>query len=113
MALENGGVDVAPRRWTATVPLLLLAAAAGILAPIVGTAALAAVVLPALATVGDLRRGRRRLAVPWRLARNLSASLGVSMLWFYLALPFGAWAMVFHFVVRLSVLAGLSTGPSP
>lgn len=50
-------------------------------------------------------------------AGNRSASLGVGMLWFYLALPFGAWVMVFHFLVRLLALVGLLAprlaGPSP
>jgi hypothetical protein len=50
----------------------MLAVALGIVAPVVGVVLLAAVVLPAVATVGDRRRGRRRLALPWRFVRNLA-----------------------------------------
>lgn len=44
-------------------------------------------------------------------ARDTSASTGVGMAWFYLAMPFGAWAMCVHFVARLATLGGL--GPRP
>ena len=63
----------APVRWQAVVPLVLLAVATGVVAPLAGTAALAAVVLPVVATIGDRVRGRRRIALPWRLARNAGA----------------------------------------
>ncbi len=35
-------------------------------------------------------------------ATDTSASLDVRMLWFYLAIPFGAWAMVVHFTMQLA-----------
>ena len=79
VALENPVLPAWPQpsvtRWVAVVPLLLLAAAVGIVAPLVGVVALAAVVLPVLTTIGDRLRGRRRIALPWRLARNVGASL--------------------------------------
>lgn len=62
-------------RWPAVVPLVLLAVAAGVAMPIVGTVLVVAVGLPVVATVGDRARGRRRLAVPWRLARNVAAGV--------------------------------------
>lgn len=34
-------------------------------------------------------------------ARDTSASLRVGMVWFYAALPFGAWAMTWHYLARL------------
>jgi hypothetical protein len=88
-----------PRRWTATVPLVLLAVAAGVAAPIAGTVLLAAVVLPIVATVGDRHRGRRRLAVPWRLVRNVAASVVACLPAFALA---GGGAAVAWFVDRVS-----------
>lgn len=39
-------------------------------------------------------------------ARDTSASLGIGMAWFYLAMPFGAWAMCVHFAARLASLGG-------
>ena len=64
------------RGWTSVVPPVLLAAAVGVAAPLAGVAALIALALPAVATVGDRMRGRRRLAVPWRFARNVATSVG-------------------------------------
>lgn len=58
------------RSWAAVVPLLLLVVAAGIAAPLAGPAALGAVALPLVATIGDRLRGRRRVALPWRFVLN-------------------------------------------
>jgi hypothetical protein len=68
-----------PAGWQAVVPLVLLAVAAGVAAPLAGTAAVVAVGLPVLATVGDRVRGRRRLAVPWRFVRNVGAALAIGL----------------------------------
>lgn len=71
----NPTMNVRDVRWAAVVPLVLLAVAAGVAMPLVGTVFVAAVALPVVATVGDRVRGRRRLAVPWRVARNVAASV--------------------------------------
>jgi serine/threonine protein kinase len=64
-----------PIRWEAAVPLVLLAVAAGVVAPLASTFVLAAIALPVVATIGDRVLGRRRIALPWRLARNVGASV--------------------------------------
>ena len=69
----------APASWRAVVPLVLLAVAAGMAAPLAGTAAVVAVGLPVLATIGDRVRGRRRLAVPWRLVRNAGTAVAIGL----------------------------------
>jgi serine/threonine-protein kinase len=63
-----------PWRWLATAPLATVAAALCVAAPVVGMALLVLAALPTLATIGDLRRGRRRLSIPWRLVRNAAQS---------------------------------------
>jgi hypothetical protein len=68
-----------PPRWATVAPLLLLSAAVGTLAPIAGTALLVAGVLPTVATIGELLRGRRRATLPWRFARNLAACVSACL----------------------------------
>lgn len=66
------------RRW-ASFPLAVMAAALGAAAPVAGLPLLVLVLLPVLATVGDLRRRRRRLlgvmSAPFRCVRNAGVAL--------------------------------------